>query len=98
MADRKRASDISPTNLMRGDTREGFEGGPDGPTVMTGQGIAMYRLLTLRMGLKAEVRGMRMSRGRTCYAVLKEELGLRGSKAKVLEQVDEYIAQIEAQG
>jgi uncharacterized protein (DUF2141 family) len=54
--------------------------------------IAMARVLTLRQGLKLEVRGMRMSRGRTCYSIVKEEFGFKGSKQKVLDQLNEMLA------
>jgi len=48
--------------------------------------VNVYRMMTLASGLKMEVKGMRMSRGRTCYAVIKSEFGLRGNKARVLAQ------------
>jgi len=56
--------------------------------------IAMARVLTLRQGLKLEVRGMRMSRGRTCYSIVKEEFGFKGSKQKVLDQLNEMLAEV----
>ena len=48
--------------------------------------VNVFRMITLASGLRAEVGGMRMTRGRTCYAVIKQEYGLRGNKAKVLVQ------------
>ena len=56
--------------------------------------IAMARVLTLRQGLKLEVRGMRISRGRTCYSRVKEEFGFKGSKQKVLDQLNEMLAEV----
>ena len=53
--------------------------------------ISMYRALTLKAGLKLEVKGMRMSRGRTAYSIIKEEYGLKGSKQKVLDQFTELL-------
>ena len=52
----------------------------------TPQQIEGYRLATLKVGLKSEIRGFRLTRGRTCYAVLKS-MGYKGSRQKVLEQV-----------
>jgi hypothetical protein len=57
---------------------------------MIAQGIGqtnLYRMKTLRMGLQAEMNGMRLTRkARTCYSLIKSEYGLKGSKAKVLDQ------------
>jgi hypothetical protein len=48
--------------------------------------IALFRLATLRSGLKLETRGLRMSRGPTAYAILKG-MGYKGSRAEVLTRV-----------
>ena len=55
-------------------------------TLSTPEQIEAYRLATLRTGLRLEIRGLRMSRGRTSYALLKD-LGYKGSREKVLEMV-----------
>ena len=56
-------------------------------TVFAGRGaVDLYRMMTLASGLQMETRGMRLTRGRTCYAIIKEEFGLKGNKAKVLAQ------------
>ena len=55
-------------------------------TLDTPEKIEAYRLATLRTGLKLEIKGMRVSRGRTCYSILKG-MGYKGSREKVLEQV-----------
>lgn len=66
-----------------------------GGTMITGESIMHYRLLTLIQGLKAEIRGMRLtSKGRTCYAIIKSEYGFKGNKEKVLTQVEELMATI----
>jgi hypothetical protein len=54
--------------------------------------IALYRLLTLRAGLRLELRGLKISKGRTCYAIIKQELGFKGDKASVLEQFENYLS------
>ena len=48
--------------------------------------IALFRLATLRSGLKLETRGLRMSRGPTAYAILKG-MGYKGTRAEVLTRV-----------
>jgi hypothetical protein len=48
--------------------------------------IALFRLATLRSGLKLETKGLRMSRGPTAYAILKG-MGYKGTRAEVLAQV-----------
>lgn len=52
----------------------------------TPEQIAMFRLAALRSALRLELRGMRVSRGRTAYAVLKD-MGYRGTRDAVLAQV-----------
>ena len=52
--------------------------------------IDLFRLCTLRSGLKLEIKGMRMSHGHSCYAILKSE-GYRGSKQAILDQVIQDI-------
>jgi len=50
----------------------------------TPEAIEKHRQRTLLVGLRTEMlTGMKLSRGRTCYAMIKEEFGLRGSKEKV---------------
>ena len=52
----------------------------------------LYRMNMLRIGLEAEIRGMRLTRkARTCYSLIKSEYGLKGSKAKVLDQFMEIL-------
>ena len=55
--------------------------------------IEWTRLLYLRYGLRMEVVGLK-SRGRSAYSIAKEELGIKGSKQKVLDQVHEMIQSI----
>ena len=57
--------------------------------------INAFRLMSLRAGLMAEIRGMRLtSKGRTCYAIIKSERGFKGSKVKVYAQ---YLLWLEEQ-
>ena len=56
----------------------------------TPDGIELFRLCALRGALKLEVLGM-TRRGRSVYSMVKVEFGLKGSKKRVLEQLEEVI-------
>jgi hypothetical protein len=60
-----------------------------GGTVITGEHIELYRLMTLKAALKLEIAGMKR-RGRSVYSILKAE-GFRGNKAAVLRELENYI-------
>ena len=65
--------------------------------MITGEeNISLFRLLTLKAGLKIEIKGMKVTRGRTCYSIIKDEFNLKGNKQKVLAQFEDIIK--EAQG
>jgi len=49
--------------------------------------INMFRMKSLRGALKLEIHGMKR-RGRSAYALIKEEFEFKGSKAKVLKQLE----------
>ena len=53
--------------------------------------IEHFRFLTLRQGLKLEIKGLRMSRGASAYAIIKRELGLKGSRISVFNQLSEML-------
>jgi hypothetical protein len=53
--------------------------------------IEHFRFLTLRQGLKLEIKGLRMSRGASAYAIIKAELGLKGSRISVFNQLSEML-------
>ena len=55
-------------------------------TLYTPTQIEAFRFKTLLRGLKLELAGMKMSRGRSCYSIIKEEFNLKGSKQKVYDQ------------
>jgi len=52
--------------------------------------ILQFRMLTLRAGLRLEVKGLRRS-GRSFYAIIKKEFGLKGTRESVLAQFDEML-------
>ena len=60
----------------------------------TPESINAYRNQVLLRGLQAEVRGMKLTRGRSCYAVIKEQFGLKGNKQKVLDQFTKLLQNI----
>jgi hypothetical protein len=59
--------------------------------IITGDDIHIFRYLTLRKGLQLELKGMKMSRGRSCYTIIKKEFGLKGNKQNVLNQFTEML-------
>lgn len=54
--------------------------------ISTKEGINGFRMSVLLTGLSAELKGIRMTRGRTCYSIIKQEFGLKGNKQKVYDQ------------
>lgn len=55
--------------------------------VLTGDKIELARLAMLKAMLKLEIAGMHR-RGRSAYSILKSEYALKGSKQKVLSQIE----------
>lgn len=66
--------------------------GFDMNNILTGDAIDTYRLRVLLKGLELECKGFGMSRGQSCYQVIKAEFGFKGSKQKVLEQFRAMLA------
>jgi hypothetical protein len=65
-----------------------------GGTMYSGRkAVNVARMITLYHGLKMEIAGLRMSRGRTCYAIIKGEFGLKGNKQRVLDQFKPLMEQ-----
>jgi hypothetical protein len=46
--------------------------------------VNIFRMITLANGLKMEIRGLRMTRGKTCFSIIKSEYGLSTKGAKAL--------------
>ena len=59
----------------------------------TPEAINIFRLLALRGALKLEVVGMK-KRGQSAYSIIKQEFGFKGSREKVLQQLDEYVNEL----
>ena len=53
--------------------------------------INAYRLLALQKGLKLELKGLKVSRGISCYKIIKTEFNLKGNKQKVLDQYTKIL-------
>jgi hypothetical protein len=49
--------------------------------------IATFRYCAMLRGLGLEIKGMKMSRGMTMYALIKKELGLKGNKTDVYNEL-----------
>ena len=59
--------------------------------------IDLYSLLALRAALRMEVVGLK-GRGKSAYSIAKKELGIKGNKQKVLDQVNQMIQSIKTEG
>ena len=57
----------------------------------TPQKIDLYQMLVLRKALELEIKGIRMSRGRTAYSAIKHLFNIKGSRQKVLDTFNEII-------
>jgi hypothetical protein len=56
--------------------------------------IEAFRQRTLLRGLQGEIMGLKLSRGRSCYSIIKEEFGLKGGKQKVYDQFKLMLEQV----
>ena len=59
-------------------------------TIDTPEAIVGFRARVLLKGLKLETLGMQR-RGRSCYSIVKQEYGLKGSKQKVHDQFNKIL-------
>tara|TARA_R110002020_G_scaffold17759_2_gene61940 strand:- start:417 stop:641 length:225 start_codon:yes stop_codon:yes gene_type:complete len=59
--------------------------------------IEWLRLLYLKRGLYLEINTGMKSRGGSAYKALKEELGIKGNRQKVLDQVNQMIQSMKEQ-
>ena len=56
----------------------------------TPEEIEFFRLRALRSALKLEILGMKR-RGRSAYSIIKQEFGFKGSRNKVLRELNTLI-------
>ena len=64
----------------------------EGFVAYTKENISLFRLAALKSALKLEIAGMKR-RGRSVYAIIKEEFGLTGNKKTVLADFEKLIEQ-----
>lgn len=67
-----------------------------GATVVTGKHIQLYRLIAMKQALILEARGLRMTRGGAASTMVRQQLGLRGNREKLIAQVQALIDQFDA--
>ncbi len=62
-------------------------------TMITGEkNIDRFRMKTLLSGLRLEMNtGMKLTRGRTCYSIIKSEYGLKGNREKVYNEFKKIL-------
>jgi len=60
-------------------------------TILTGDQIPEFRKRVLLRGLKLELKGMKLSRGRSCYSIIKSEFNLKGSRQSVFDQFSQLL-------
>ena len=65
-------------------------------TVITGINIDIFRLKALRGMLYLETKGMSRT-GASAYSIIKRETGLKGSKVKVLAQLDQLLLTVKVE-
>jgi len=53
--------------------------------------IKRFRQLTLLKGLKLELAGLKLSRGPSCYSIIKRDFGLTGNRQSVYDQFSKMI-------
>lgn len=58
------------------------------------ENIEHARLITLKHMLHLEMKGLKR-RGRSAYAIIKSELGFRGNRQRVYDQLEAHIKQKE---
>jgi hypothetical protein len=63
-----------------------------GGMVITGEHVDIYRLITIRHGLKIEAMGMRLTgKAPSCLSIVKREFGFKGNREKVTAQFDTML-------
>lgn len=68
---------------------------PGGSIIITGkEDIDAYRLLALKGALKLEIKGLKLSRGRSASQIIKREFGFKGNKESVLAQFESKLREM----
>ena len=61
-----------------------IEHGAGGTGFIGPSAVNIFRMITLANGLKMEIKGLKVSRGVNCFALIKKEYGLSAKGAKAL--------------
>jgi len=56
--------------------------------IFTGSQIEVVRLLSLKAMLKLELKGMKRSKSPSAYMIIKRDLGITGTRERVLKQLE----------
>jgi len=67
----------------------------DKALVFTGEQVPVIRMIALKGALKLETLGIQR-RGRSAYSIIKQEFGLKGTRASVLEQFTAMVDKAKA--
>ena len=63
----------------------------DGSILITGKHIQIYRLLALYHALRLECKGMKMSKGMSALATIKQVTGLTGTRTTMLPKYETWL-------
>ena len=63
-------------------------------TVITGDDTILFSIIALESALRLEVKGMKMSSGRSAYSIVKDRYQLKGNKQRVLEQFNQIVNEL----
>jgi hypothetical protein len=53
--------------------------------------INQFRYMTILRGLGLEIKGLKVSRGMTMYSLIKKELGLKGTRESVYNELAQML-------
>lgn len=72
---------------------------PDGTVTFVGQqATTLYRMAVILHGMKFELKtGMKLTRGPSCFTLVRREFGLKGGKEKLLEQFEALVEEAKSQ-
>ena len=62
--------------------------------VIEGDDVIMFAIIALESALPLEVKGMKVSSGRSAYSIVKDRYQLKGSKQRVLEQFNQIVNEL----
>jgi len=63
--------------------------------IFTGSQIEVVRLLSLKAMLKLELKGMKRSKSPSAYMIVKRDLGMTGTRDRVLKQLEAVIENLQ---